>query len=183
MPTASSAPVISPAMDRNGSIPAFPRELLLHSNPLLLTSLALVSFPLVLFASIGALTPLSPKFAARISVPRPSLPNPSTPPPIYLSHLTPSQHKILQHASAALLLKHHHAHLSAVESSKKNGGNGKTYHYDEIGLVVGAVVGGWKELSGLVEEGIRKVDSQRKNHRTFILDSVSFVKLRLIRLR
>lgn len=32
--------------------------------------------------------------------------------------------------------------------------------------MVGAVVGGWKELSGLVEEGIRKVDSQRKNHRT-----------------
>ncbi|GAA5860842.1 hypothetical protein JCM5353_008293, partial [Sporobolomyces roseus] len=108
-------------------------------------------------ASISSLPP-------HLSIPRPSLPTPSTPAPIYLSHLTPSQHKTLQHASAALLLKHHHAHLACVESSKKNGGNGKTYHYDEIGLVVGAVVGGWKELGGLVEEGIRKVEGPRKNH-------------------
>lgn len=87
--------------------------------------------------------------------------------PIFISHLTPSQHKTLQHAAAALLLKHHERHVNSVTtrgSSGREGEDGKnTFHYNEIGLVVGAVVGGWKEVTQLVEEGLGKVGIRKSN--------------------
>lgn len=56
-------------------------------------------------------------------------------------------------------------------SSSGKGEEGETtFHYDEIGLIVGAVVGGWKEVTQLVEEGLGKVGF-RKSNRTSRLDS------------
>ncbi|GAA5873237.1 hypothetical protein JCM16303_001061 [Sporobolomyces ruberrimus] len=104
------------------------------------------------------------------SIPRP-FPPPTTSPPIFICHLTPSQHKTLQHASAALLLKQHERHHNGRE-------NGKEFYHDEIGLIVGAVVGGWKEVGGLVEEGMRKVErsSGRRSQRLFGVDLKELTK-------
>ncbi|GAA5965804.1 hypothetical protein JCM3765_001188, partial [Sporobolomyces pararoseus] len=116
------------------------------------------------------------------TIPRPlsTLHPPTTsasPPPIFISHLTPSQHKTLQHAAAALLLKHHERHVKSAppSASGRKGEDGKTYHYDEIGLVVGAVAGGWKEITQLVEEGVGKV-GVRKSHRLFGVDLKELTK-------
>ncbi|GAA5976752.1 hypothetical protein JCM5350_007237 [Sporobolomyces pararoseus] len=113
-----------------------------------------------------------------IPIPLSTLPPPSSsassPPLIFISHLTPSQHKTLQHAAAALLLKHHERHLNSFSSNdSSSSGKGEegetTFHYDEIGLIVGAVVGGWKEVTQLVEEGLGKVGF-RKSNRLFGVD-------------
>ncbi|GAA5894549.1 uncharacterized protein JCM6883_002133 [Sporobolomyces salmoneus] len=108
----------------------------------------------------------------------PPVPKSTREQPIFISHLTPSQHKTLQHAAAALLLKHHERHLNHQSQSRENGsgGNGKTYHYDEIGLIVGAVAGGWKEVTGLVEEGLRKVGAGRRSTRLFGVDLKELTK-------
>ncbi|GAA5923915.1 uncharacterized protein JCM15063_005498 [Sporobolomyces koalae] len=71
------------------------------------------------------------RIALVVSLP-PSLPRASTlvsPAPIYISHLTAAQHKTLQHASAALLLRHHERHVFASSGRQ-------AAHHDEIGLVV-----------------------------------------------
>jgi hypothetical protein len=144
--TAASAPAISPTVSHNQTSPFAPSQ----NGP-------------------SALSPLLP-LASLVAVPRllSTLPHPqstsassrNSPPPIFISHLTPSQHKTLQHAAAALLLKHHERHKSMDVDV------GKTYHYDEIGLVVGAVEGGWKEITELVEKGLGKVGG-RSTHRSF----------------
>ncbi|GAA6022617.1 hypothetical protein JCM11491_000702 [Sporobolomyces phaffii] len=134
-------------------------------------------------ASAPARSPVTPysQSSMPFAIPHTALPPPTIPPrtmspastPIFISHLTPSQHKTLQHASAALLLKHHERHHHGP--SNRAPVDGKSYHYDEIGLVVGAVVGGWTELTRLVEAGLHKV-GHRTSHRLFGVDLKELTK-------
>ncbi|GAA6064456.1 hypothetical protein JCM10212_004440 [Sporobolomyces blumeae] len=135
--------------------------------------------------------PLSPTHSARDERQRPSFPpsgQPTSAQPIYISHLTVSQHKTLQHAAAALLLKHQGRRspsqattskstarrrssssasrpTSSVIESEPQGTAPAHHATDEIGVIVESVVGGWKGLVEVVKDGVERVEDCSKHHR------------------